>query len=55
MLISGLGSTSDDQLSDTSDEIQLKCEKGPPKSSKNEMLIFRLGSTSDDQLRDLSD
>ena len=33
MLGFGLHSTSDDQLSDLSDEIQLKCEKRPPKSS----------------------
>ena len=38
----------DDWLSHLSDEIQLKCEKSPPKSSKNEKLIFILHSTSDD-------
>ena len=48
MLIFELCSTSDDQLSDPNDESQLKCEKRPPKSSKNEMLIFGLHSTSDD-------
>ena len=48
MLDFGLRSTSDDQLSDLSDEIRLKCEKRPPKSSNNEMLIFGLHSTSDD-------
>ena len=44
----GLRSTSDDRLSDESDESSLKCKKMPPKSSKNEMLIFGLCSTSDD-------
>ena len=38
----------DDWLSHLSDEIQPKCEKSPPKSSKNEKLIFGLHSTSDD-------
>ena len=28
-------------------KVQLKCDKRPPKSSKNEMLIFGLHSTSD--------
>ena len=55
MLVFGLLSTSDDWLSDLSNESQLKCEKRPPKSSKNEMLIFGLHSTSDDRLSDLSD
>ena len=55
MLIFGLHSTSDDQLSDLSNESQLKCEKRPPKSSKNEMLIFGLYSTSDDWPSDPSD
>ena len=54
MLSFGLHSTSDDRLSDLSDESQLKCEKRPPKSSKNGMLIFRLHSTSDDWLSNLS-
>ena len=49
MLSFGLCSTSDDQLSNLSDESRLKCEKRPPKSSKNEMLVFGLHSTSDDQ------
>ena len=48
MLIFGLRSTSDDQPSDLSDESSPKCEKRPPKSSKNEMLSFGLCSTSDD-------
>ena len=48
MFIFGLHSTSNDQLSDPSDESQPKCKKRPPKSSKNEMLIFGLCSTSDD-------
>ena len=55
MLIFVFHSTSDDQLSDPSSESQPKCEKRPPKSSKNEMPIFGLHSTSDDQLSDLSD
>ena len=38
----------DDWLSDPSDESQLKGEKSPPKSSKNEILIFILCSTSND-------
>ena len=38
----------DDWLSHLSDEIQPKCEKSPPKSSKNEKLIFILRLTSDD-------
>ena len=40
--------SNDDWLSHLSDESQLKCEKSPPKSSKNEKLIFILHSTSDD-------
>ena len=50
MLIFGLCSTSDDQLSDLSDESRLKCEKRPPKTSQDEMLVFGLHSTSDDWL-----
>ena len=42
----GLHSNSDDR---PSNESQPKCDKRPPKSSKNEMLIFILQSTSDDQ------
>ena len=38
----------DDWLSHVIDEIQPKCEKSPPKSSKNEKLIFILRLTSDD-------
>ena len=38
----------DDWLSHLSDENQPKCEKSPPKSSKNEKLTFILHSTSDD-------
>ena len=45
----------DDWPSDLSDESQPKCEKIPPKSSKNEILIFILCSTSDDQPSDPSD
>ena len=48
MLTFGLCSTSDDQLSDPRDESQPKCEKRPPKSLKNEILVFGLCSTSDD-------
>ena len=44
----------DDWLSHLSDESQPKCEKSPPKSSKNEKLIFILHSTSDDQPSDPS-
>ena len=55
MLIFGLRSTSDDWPSDLSNESQLKREKRPHKSSKNEMLISGLRSTSDDQPSDLSD
>ena len=39
----------DDWLSHLSDESQLKWEKSPPKSSKNEKLIFILRSTSKQQ------
>ena len=49
MLIFGLHSNSDDQPSDPSNESQSKCDKRPPKSSKNEILIFILHSTSDDR------
>ena len=38
----------DDWLSHLIDEIQPKCEKSPPKSSKNEKLSFILCLTSDD-------
>ena len=55
MLGFGLHSTSDDQLSNLSDEIQLKCDKRYPKSSNNEMLIFGLHSTSADWPSDPSD
>ena len=40
MFIFGLCSTSDDQLSDPSDEICPKCEKMAIKSSKNEMQFM---------------
>ena len=49
MFIFGLRSTSDDRPSDPSNESQLKCDKRPPKPSKNEILIFILHSTSDDR------
>ena len=55
MLVFGLHSTSNDWPSNLNDESQLKCEKRPPKSLKNEMLIFGLHSTSDDWPSDLSD
>ena len=35
-------------------KVDQNVKKGPPKSSKNEMLIFGLCSTSDDQPSDLS-
>ena len=38
----------DDWPSDPSNKSQPKCEKSPPKSLKNEILIFILCSTSDD-------
>ena len=44
----------DDWLSHLSDGSQLKCEKSPPKSSKNEKLIFILHSSFDDQPNDPS-
>ena len=50
----GLRSFSGDLLSDLSDESQLKCNKRPPKSPKNEMLIFGLRSFTDDRLSDPS-
>ena len=40
MLVFGLHSTSGDRPSNLSNESQLKCDKRPPKSSKNEILIF---------------
>ena len=55
MLIFGLHSISDDEPSDLSDECRPKCEKRPPKSSKNEMFIFGLHSISDDRPSDPSD
>ena len=55
MFIFGLCSTSDDWLSDPSNESLLKCEKRPPKSSENEMFVFGLHSTSDDRPSDLGD
>ena len=55
MFVFELRSTTDDRPSDLSDKCQPKCEKRPPKSSKNEMLIFGLHSISDDWLSDLSD
>ena len=39
----------DDWPRHLSNEIQLKCQKRPPKSSKNEMLVFGLHSTSGDR------
>ena len=48
MFIFGLHSISDDQPNDLSDEHRPKCEKWPPRSSKNEMFIFGLRSISDD-------
>ena len=54
MLGFGLRSTSDDWLSDLSNESRLKCDKRPPKSSKKKKLIFGLHSTSDDWPSDLS-
>ena len=55
MLIFGLRSTSDDWLSNLSDESHPKCKKLATKLSKNEMLIYGLCSTSDDQLYNPSD
>ena len=40
MLVFALHSTSGDRPSNLSNESQLKCDKRPPKSSKNEILIF---------------
>ena len=54
MLSFGLHSTSDDWLSDLSNESQMNCDKRPPKSSKNKILIFVLCSTSDDWSSNLS-
>ena len=48
MFIFGLHSTSDDWLSDPSNEHRPKCEKRPPKSLKNEMFVFGLSSISND-------
>ena len=49
MLIFGLHLTSDDWLSNLSNESQPKCKKMTAKSLKNEMLIFGLHSISDDR------
>ena len=42
MLVFGLHSISDHQLSDPNDEHRPKCQKRPPKSSKNEMFLLGL-------------
>ena len=59
MFIFGLCSTSDDWLSDLSNERQPKCkkknEKRPPKSLNTKMFVFGLWSTSDDRPSNLSD
>ena len=57
MLIFGLHSTCDDQLSNLSKKHWRKCKKmkKAPKSLKNEMLGFGLCSTSDDHPSDRSD
>ena len=56
MFIFGLRSTSDDQPSDLSKNVEWNAKKWkrPPKSSKNKMFIFGLHSTSDDRLSDLN-
>ena len=54
MFIFGLPSTSDDRLSNLSDESDSKCKKMAAKSSKNEMFILGLCSTSDDWPSNLS-
>ena len=56
MFIFGLCSTSDDQTSNLSKNIDqtIKKWKRPPKSSKNKMFVFRLCSTSDDRPSNLS-
>ena len=55
MLVFGLRSTSDDQLSNPNDESHPKMQnKIAAKLSKIELLIFGLRSTSDDRLGDLS-
>ena len=55
MLIFGLHSTSDDQLSNLRDESYPKCKNMATKLSTNEMLVFGLHSTSDDQLSNQRD
>ena len=55
MLIFGLHSTSDDLLSNQSNESCPKCKRMATNLSKNELLIFGLCSTSDDRLSDPSD
>ena len=55
MLIFGLCSTSDDQMSNLSNKSHPKCKKMAAKLSKNEMLIFGLRSTFDHQPSILSD
>ena len=56
MLVFGLHSTSGDRPSNPSNERQPKCDKRPPKSSKNEIFMFKkLRSTSGDQPSNPSD
>ena len=55
MLIFGLCSTSDDQLSNLRNESHPKCKKIATKLSKNEMLNFGLHSTFDGQPSNLRD
>ena len=54
MFVFGLCSTSENWLSDMSDESCLKCQKMATKSSENEMFVFGLHSTSDDRPSDES-
>ena len=54
MLIFGLCSTSDDQLSNLSNNSQLKYKKNDHQIVKNEMLIFELCSSPDDWPSNLS-
>ena len=56
MFIFGLCSTSDDQPSDPSRNVDqtIKKKKWPLKSSKNKMFVFGLCSTSDDPSSDPS-
>ena len=55
LIFFGLLSTSDDQLSNLSNDSCQKCKTWPPNHQKSEMFIFGLCSTFDDWLSNLRD